>query len=94
MESYQIEHLRFAYQNGANEALHHIDLTVKQGEFITICGKSGCGKTTFLRLLKPLLAPFGTLAGNILFEGKPVAELDARERKESVLCCKARIIRL
>lgn len=84
MESYQIEHLRFTYPNSENEALHPMDLTVKQGEFITICGKSGCGKTTFLRLLKPLLAPFGTLAGNILFEGKPVAELGAREQAERI----------
>ena len=56
------------------EILHGIDLTVNQGEFVLICGKSGCGKTTLLRLLKSSLAPFGKTEGNIWLNGKTLKE--------------------
>ena len=44
MESYQIEHLSFTYPNRETPALNDISLTVQQGEFVLLCGKSGCGK--------------------------------------------------
>ncbi|MEQ8841831.1 MAG: ABC transporter ATP-binding protein [Acidimicrobiales bacterium] len=41
----------------AVEALRGIDLTVQQGEFISLIGPSGCGKSTLLRVIADLLAP-------------------------------------
>ncbi|MEL6130521.1 MAG: ATP-binding cassette domain-containing protein, partial [Cyanobacteria bacterium J06628_4] len=41
------------YKNGT-VALQDIDLTVQQGEFISLVGPSGCGKSTVLRLLAGL----------------------------------------
>ncbi len=76
MESYKIEALSFAYPGRDKNALTDISLTVAQGEFITLCGKSGCGKTTLLRLLKSVLAPYGQMHGSILFNGRPLAETD------------------
>ena len=38
-------------------ALSGVDLTVQPGEFVTLIGSSGCGKSTFLRLIGDLLAP-------------------------------------
>lgn len=78
MECYKIENLSFAYPGQSNAVLNNINLTVNKGEFITICGKSGCGKSTLLRLLNPSLAPFGTMSGNIYFEGLPVSEISER----------------
>lgn len=40
-----------------NEVLKNISFTVKKGEFLSILGSSGCGKTTLLRILIGLLAP-------------------------------------
>ena len=74
MESFKIENLSFTYPLRDKKALDNIDLTLPQGQFVTVCGKSGCGKTTLLRLLKSALAPCGTLEGNIYFEGKPLSE--------------------
>ena len=76
MESYRIENLSFAYPERNGSALKNINLTIGCGEFITICGKSGCGKTTLLKLLKPVVSPVGTISGNIYFENKFLSELD------------------
>ena len=50
------------YPNGIR-ALEPIDLTVRQGEFVTIVGPSGCGKSTLLRLIAGLLP---STAGSIV----------------------------
>ena len=65
MESYRVENLSFVYPKRENKALDNINITVNQGEFITLCGKSGCGKTTLLRLLKTSLSPYGKSSGKI-----------------------------
>ena len=50
VEKIKIKNLIFSYPNSEKKALDDINLTVNQGEFVTICGKSGCGidaSTTF-----------------------------------------------
>lgn len=42
-----------------NDVLNDVSFTVKQGEFLSILGSSGCGKTTLLRILIGLLKPDG-----------------------------------
>jgi ABC-type nitrate/sulfonate/bicarbonate transport system, ATPase component len=51
-----IKNLSKKFQNGDSEfkALENINLTVKDGEFVTILGPSGCGKTTLLRIIAGL----------------------------------------
>ena len=79
MESFKIENLSFVYPGRDNNALDNINFCINQGEFVLVCGKSGCGKTTLLRLLKPSLSPFGKLSGNIYFNGAPIQNCCARE---------------
>ncbi len=50
-----------------------IDLTVSDGEFVSIVGPSGCGKTTMLRVINGLLP---SSDGEILIDGKSARELD------------------
>ena len=50
-------------------ALENVNLSVEEGEFVTIVGPSGCGKTTFINIADGLLKPTG---GKILLDGKEV----------------------
>src|SRR5438128_1660660 len=62
----------FARQNDAPlEVLRDIDLDVHAGEFLSIVGASGCGKTTFLRILDGLIAP---TSGEIQLDGRAVTK--------------------
>ncbi len=84
MESYKIKDLSFTYPNCQSKAIRNVSIAVNNGEFVTICGKSGCGKTTLLRLLKSSLAPFGSVEGEIYFNGKLLSALDTRQQAADI----------
>ena len=69
--------LTFATNDGPVHALSNIDLTVNQGDFVTLIGPSGCGKTTLLRLIADLEMP---TSGTILVSGDSPQQ--ARKNKE------------
>jgi NitT/TauT family transport system ATP-binding protein len=54
---------------GPKPVLSGIDLTVAKGEFVCIVGKSGCGKTTLLRVVAGLVRP---TIGKVLHGGQPI----------------------
>ncbi len=79
MECYRIEKLTFTYPVSSNMVLDDICLSIEKGEFVTICGRSGCGKTTLLRQLKPSLSPHGNIKGNVLFFGEDIGHISLRD---------------
>ena len=79
MEIYRTENLSFKYPGRVENALSDISLSVRQGEFVTICGVSGSGKSTLLRMFKPELAPHGEKRGRIYFENRQIEETDKKE---------------
>ena len=80
----EVRDLCFAYPNEEKRAINHMSLTVKEGEFIVLCGKSGCGKSTFLAHLKTPLTPHGKRKGEILFKGQPIQEMSNREQSHRI----------
>ena len=80
----EIKDLSFTYPTADEAALDRVSLTVEQGQYITVCGKSGSGKTTLLRHLKGVLAPLGKRSGTILFEGKPLEDMDLRSQAQKI----------
>jgi NitT/TauT family transport system ATP-binding protein len=57
----------FHTKRRSTRALSGINLTISDGEFVSLIGRSGCGKTTLLRMLAGLLSPS---SGEILIEGR------------------------
>ena len=84
MEIFNIKNLNFSYPGTDKYALKNINLHVKSGEVLIICGKSGCGKTTLLSLLKPCQAPYGEKSGEILFTGKDISSLSPRRQSAKI----------
>lgn len=62
---------------GGVPVLNGIDLSVKPGEFITLLGSSGCGKTTTLRIISGLETPD---SGTVLLEGADVTGTEPDKR--------------
>lgn len=78
MALFEIRNLKFWYPGAEKPALDGINLEIEPGEFVVICGKSGCGKTTLLRHLKSVLTPYGKREGGVYFQGQPLEEISAR----------------
>ena len=57
MNAVEIKDLYKSYENGKIKALNGIDLTIKDGEFVSIIGPSGSGKSTLLNMLGALDVP-------------------------------------
>ena len=72
----QFEDVSFEYPGAETESIHHIDLDVKEGEFLVLTGGSGCGKTTLTRLINGLAEQFyeGTMKGRITLLGRSISE--------------------
>ncbi|GII91415.1 ABC transporter ATP-binding protein [Sinosporangium siamense] len=65
----KVDNLAHAY--GSHHVLDGVDLTVGDGELVSVVGPSGCGKSTLLRSIAGLVRP---AAGQVLINGVPVAQ--------------------
>ncbi len=71
----------FRYANGEQGALNSLDLEIKRGECVLLCGSSGCGKTTVTRLLNGLIPHYyeGKLSGAVTVLGRDIRETAIEE---------------
>lgn len=78
-ECIRFEHVTVRY--GETKALDDFSLSVAAGEFLTIIGRSGCGKTTALRLINGLRRPD---EGSVWVNGQNVAQSDLIRLRRSI----------
>lgn len=71
----QLQQIRKSFAN--TEVLKGIDLEAGQGEFITLLGASGCGKTTTLRIIAGLELPD---SGQVILEGHNITDWEPNKR--------------
>lgn len=84
METLVCENLSFSYPLSDKKVLNGINLKINSGEFVVLCGKSGCGKTTLLKHFKPEIAPYGKKSGKILFDGVELSGLSRRDSASKI----------
>ena len=85
----ELSHVTFGY--GEKEVLHDLSMTVKQGEQITLIGRTGAGKSTVFKLLLGLYPP---QEGTVTIGGVPVAAITDRERRRCIGCVEQHFARV
>lgn len=66
---------------GEKVVMENFDLQVDRGEFVTIIGSSGCGKTTALKMVNGLIHPD---QGDILIDGENIREKDQTQLRRNI----------
>lgn len=75
MTTLTVRDLEIDYRGDGEPAITGVDLTIRQGEFVTVIGPSGCGKSTLLHALGGMLAP---RHGSVALGGEPITGPDPR----------------
>ena len=75
----QIKDMTKKYDNG--DGVEHINLTIYEGEIVTMLGPSGCGKSTILRTLGGFL---DTTSGDIEIDGKSIIALKSTAKGDTI----------
>jgi len=78
MSDYLLEMRRIVKQFGGVRALNGIDIKVKAGECVGLCGENGAGKSTLMKVLSGVY-PHGTWDGEIVWDGTPLEATSIRE---------------
>ena len=69
MNDITVNDLSFRYVDSDQLILRDVSMRVNEGDFVCLLGQSGCGKSTFLRLMAGLEAP---ISGSICVDGRPI----------------------
>lgn len=78
MDMIKVNDLRFSYEDGDNQlaiVLNHLNLTIREGSFVTLLGHNGCGKSTLAKHFNAMLLPLG---GQVLIRDMDTADEDRK----------------
>ena len=79
--SIEMDHISFRYDEGLPLVINDMSLKIKKGEYVAIVGKTGCGKSTLMRLLLGFEKPE---KGSIRFDGKDINSLDLPSLRKKI----------
>ena len=85
----ELTHVTFGY--GEKHVLNDFSMTVKQGEQVTLVGRTGAGKSTVFKLLLGLYPPE---SGTVTIGGVNVADITDRERRTCISCVEQNFVRV
>ena len=85
----RIDHVTFSYgeENESASGVQDINLNIEDGQFIVLCGESGCGKTTITRLINGLIPHYyeGKMNGEVWVNGAKVSEQPIYDTAKTVV---------
>ena len=85
----ELAHVTFGY--GEKHVLNDFSMTVKQGEQVTLVGRTGAGKSTVFKLLLGLYPPE---SGTVTIDGVNVTDITDRERRTCISCVEQHFARV
>lgn len=77
----ELDHISFRYDEGLPLVIDDLSLKVKPGEYVAIVGKTGCGKSTLVRLLLGFEKPE---KGSVRYDGKDINTLDLPSLRKKI----------
>ena len=77
----EMDHISFRYAEGLPLVIDDLSLKIKPGEYVAIVGKTGCGKSTLMRLLLGFEKPE---KGSVRFDGKDINSLDLPSLRKKI----------
>lgn len=78
---FELDHVTFAYSGSGTAVLKELNLKVAPGSYVAVVGKTGCGKSTLMRLLLGFEAP---QSGVVSYDERDLARLDARSLRRNI----------
>ena len=77
----EIDNISFRYSDDTPLVLDDISIKINPGEYVAIVGKTGCGKSTLMRLLLGFETP---LSGSIYYDGQDINSLDLKTLRQHI----------
>ena len=77
----EMDHISFRYDEGRPLVIDDMSLRIRPGEYVAIVGKTGCGKSTLMRLLLGFEKPE---KGSVRFDGKDINSLDLPSMRKKI----------
>lgn len=78
---FELDHVTFAYPGCERPVLHDLSLKVRPGDYVAVVGKTGCGKSTLMRLLLGFEKP---QRGAVCYDGCDLARLDVQGVRRNI----------
>lgn len=77
----EVKNVSYTYSDSKEKALSNVSFTVNDGEIVLCTGRSGCGKSTVIRVINGLCPSYygGTLEGAVSIDGENTASMDLTE---------------
>ena len=77
----ELSHVTFRYESDTPDVLSDLSLQIRAGEYVAIVGRTGCGKSTLVRLLLGFEKP---QRGSVLYDGRDLNGIDPRSLRRNM----------
>ncbi len=77
----ELNHVSFRYDESTPKVLDDVSLKIRSGQYVAIVGKTGCGKSTLMRILLGFEKP---QKGAVYYDGKNISSMDVKSLRQKI----------